>query len=153
MVYRETLSIQRRLLQHLVRKSSIHGWPGEWGPQSMPITGGGGLARVPWYMQGRKDELTSWRGTVQSAWQKPPVRRKGGRAGLHKKGKWSPRSGRDQSMESNVSEHTSPPLMSERQTPDTTLDPRCQSGPSARNSFNPSQGRCSKNEGADQQRL
>ena len=29
-----------------------------------------------------KDELTSCRGTVQSAWQKPPVRRKGGRAGL-----------------------------------------------------------------------
>ena len=26
--------------------------------------------------------LTSCRGTVQSAWQKPPVRRKGGRAGL-----------------------------------------------------------------------
>ena len=33
-------------------------------------------------MQGEKDELTSCRGTVQSAWQKPPVRRKGGRAGL-----------------------------------------------------------------------
>ena len=31
---------------------------------------------------GRKDELTSCRGTVPSAWQKPPVRRKGGRAGL-----------------------------------------------------------------------
>ena len=31
---------------------------------------------------GGKDELTSCRGTVQSAWQKPPVRRKGGRAGL-----------------------------------------------------------------------
>ena len=29
-----------------------------------------------------KDELTSCRGTVYSAWQKPPVRRKGGRAGL-----------------------------------------------------------------------
>ena len=29
-----------------------------------------------------KDELTSCRGTVWSAWQKPPVRRKGGRAGL-----------------------------------------------------------------------
>ena len=35
---------------------------------------------------------------------------------------------------SNVSEHTSPHVMSERQTPDTILDPRCQSGPSARNS-------------------
>ena len=42
---------------------------------------------------------------------------------------------------SNVSEHTSPHLMSESQTPDTTLDPRCQSGPSARNSFDPSEGR------------
>ena len=36
---------------------------------------------------------------------------------------------------SNVSEHTSPHSTCERQTPDTTLDPRCQSGPSARNSF------------------
>ena len=44
-----------------------------------------------WHMQGRKDELTSCRGTVQSAWQKPPVRCKGGRAGLPKKGKWPPR--------------------------------------------------------------
>ena len=34
-----------------------------------------------------------------------------------------------------ASEHTSPHVMSERQTPDTTLDPRCQSGPWARNSF------------------
>ena len=33
-----------------------------------------------WHTQGEKDELTSCRGTV--AWQKPPVRRKGGRAGL-----------------------------------------------------------------------
>ena len=54
---------------------------------------------------------------------------------------------------SNVSDHTSPHVMSERQTPDTTLDPRCQSGPSARNSFDPSEGRFSKNHGADQQRL
>ena len=38
-----------------------------------------------------KDELTSCRGIVQSAWQKPPVRRKGGRAGLPKTGKWPPR--------------------------------------------------------------
>ena len=44
-----------------------------------------------WRTQGRKDELTSCRGTVSSAWQKPPVRRKGGRAGLPKKGKWPPR--------------------------------------------------------------
>ena len=40
-----------------------------------PLIGG-------WHTQGRKDEFTSCRGTVQSAWQKPPVRRKGGRAGL-----------------------------------------------------------------------
>ena len=53
---------------------------------------------------------------------------------------------------SNVSEHTSPHVMSERQTPDTTLDPRCQSGPSARNSFDPGEGRFSTNYGADQQR-
>ena len=32
---------------------------------------------------------------------------------------------------SNVSEHTSPHVMSESQTPNTALDPRCQSGPSA----------------------
>ena len=35
-----------------------------------------------WHTQGWKDELTSCRGTVLSAWQKPPVRRKGGSAGL-----------------------------------------------------------------------
>ena len=50
-----------------------------------------------------------------------------------------------------TSERTSPHVMSERQTP--ALDPRCQSGPSARNSFDPSEGRFSKNYGADQQRL
>ena len=38
---------------------------------------------------------------------------------------------------SNVSDHTSPHVTGERQTPDTTLDPRCQSGPSARNSADP----------------
>ena len=54
---------------------------------------------------------------------------------------------------SNVSEHTSPHVTSERQTPDTALDPRCQSGPSARNSFGLSEGRFSNNYGADQQRL
>ena len=53
---------------------------------------------------------------------------------------------------SNVSEHTSPHVMSESQTPNTALDPRCQSGP-ARNSFDPSEGGFSKNYGADQQRL
>ena len=54
---------------------------------------------------------------------------------------------------SSVSVHTSPRVMSERQTQDTTLDPRCQSGPSARNSFDPKEGRFSNNYGADQQRL
>ena len=65
-----------------------------WGPEGMPLTGGGGLARVPNLRvcehlldsgvahAGKKDESTSCRGTVWSAWQKPPVRRKGGRAGL-----------------------------------------------------------------------
>ena len=40
---------------------------------------------------------------------------------------------------SNVSEHTSPHAMSESQTP--IQDQRCQSGPSARNSFAPGEGR------------
>ena len=44
---------------------------------------------------------------------------------------------------SNVTEDTSLHVTSERQNPDTALDPRCQSGPSARNSFDPK----------DQQRL
>ena len=39
---------------------------------------------------------------------------------------------------SNVSEHTSPHVMSESQTP--VQDPRCQSGPSARNSVIPCEG-------------
>ena len=52
---------------------------------------------------------------------------------------------------SNVSEHTSPHVMSESQTP--VQDQRCQSGPSARNSFVPGEGSFSKNYGADQQRL
>ena len=52
---------------------------------------------------------------------------------------------------SNVSEHTSPHVMSESQTP--VQDQRCQSGPSARNSVVPSEGDSLKNYGADQQRL
>ena len=52
-----------------------------------------------------------------------------------------------------TSEHTLPHVMSEHQTPDTALDPRCQSGPSARNSFDPNEGRFSEDCGADQQRL
>ena len=54
---------------------------------------------------------------------------------------------------SNVTEDTSPHVTSERQNPDTTSHPRCQSGPSARNSFDPSEGRFPKDYGADQQRL
>ena len=50
-----------------------------------------------------------------------------------------------------VSEHTSPHVMSESQTP--AQEQRCQSGPSARNSFVASEGRFSNNYGADQQRL
>ena len=52
---------------------------------------------------------------------------------------------------SNVSEHTSPHVISEIQTP--VQDQRCQSRPSARNSVSPSEGGFSKNCGADQQRL
>ena len=52
---------------------------------------------------------------------------------------------------SNVSEHKSPHVMSKSQTP--AQDPRCQSGPSARHSVVTSEGRFSKNYGADQQRL
>ena len=52
---------------------------------------------------------------------------------------------------SYISEHTSPHVMSENQTP--VQDQRCQSGPSARNSVIPSEGDFSKNYGADQQRL
>ena len=54
---------------------------------------------------------------------------------------------------SNVTEDTSPHVTSERQNQDTTLDPRCQSGASARNSFDLNEGRFSENYGADQQRL
>ena len=55
------------------------------------------------------------------------------------------------SWNTNMSERTSPHVMSESQTP--VQDQRCQSGPSARNSFVPSEGRFSKNYRADQQRL
>ena len=53
---------------------------------------------------------------------------------------------------SNVSEHTSPHVMSESQTP--AQDLRCQSEPSAKNSVIFNGSRCSsKNYGTDQQRL
>ena len=54
---------------------------------------------------------------------------------------------------SNVVECTSPHGTSERQIPDTVLNPRFQPGPSAGNSFDPEEGRFSNNYGADQQRL
>ena len=52
---------------------------------------------------------------------------------------------------SNVSEHTSPHVMSDNQTP--VHDQRCQSGPSAKNSVIASKGDFTNNYGADQQRL
>ena len=54
---------------------------------------------------------------------------------------------------SGISEpiHSSTAGKNENQTP--VQDPGCQSGPSAINSFNPSEGRFSKNHWADQQRL
>ena len=52
---------------------------------------------------------------------------------------------------SDVSEHTSPHVMSESQTP--VHDQRCQSGPSVRNSVIPSEGGFSKDHGPDQQGL
>ena len=52
---------------------------------------------------------------------------------------------------SNSSEHTSPHVMSESQTP--VQDQRCLSGPSARISVILGEGDSSKNYGADQQRL
>ena len=52
-----------------------------------------------------------------------------------------------------VTEDTSPNVTSERQIPDTALDPRCQSGPSARKTFDPKEGHFSKDYGTDQQRL
>ena len=54
---------------------------------------------------------------------------------------------------SNVTEDTPPHATSERQNPDTIFDLRCRSGPSASNSFDPKEGRFSKDYGADQQRL
>ena len=49
------------------------------------------LQAKEWHTQEKKDELTSCRGTVQSAWQKPSVSRAGGRARLTKKDEWPPR--------------------------------------------------------------
>ena len=58
---------------------------------------------------------------------------------------------------SNVTEDTpvlwDPLHVVERQIPDTVLNPRFQTGPAAENSFDPKEGRFSKNYGADQQRL
>ena len=54
---------------------------------------------------------------------------------------------------SRYEETKQPNVTSERQNPDTPLDPRCQSGPSTRNSLDPKEGRFSKDYGADRQRL
>ena len=54
---------------------------------------------------------------------------------------------------SKEAEYTSPHVTDERQIPDTVLNPRCQSGPSAGNSFDPKEGRFPNNYEADQQRL
>ena len=54
---------------------------------------------------------------------------------------------------SYVTEDTSPHVTSERQNPDTVLNPRFQTEPSAGNSFDPMGRRFSKDYGADQQRL
>ena len=63
-----------------------------WGPARVPnLRVCKHLHSSGWHMQGVKDELTSCRGTVWSAWQKPPVSREGGRAGLPRKGEWPPR--------------------------------------------------------------
>ena len=71
--------------------------------QGIPLTGGGGLVRVPnlrvcqhlrdmeWHTQGRKGDLTSCRGTAQLAWQIPPMRRTRRKNQAVRKGKWSPR--------------------------------------------------------------
>ena len=65
----------------------------------------------------------------------------------------APYPGRFNPWISNVTEDTSPHVTSGRQIPDTALDPRCQSGPSARNSFDLKEGSFSKDYGTDQQRL
>ena len=74
-------------------------WPGRWVHQVMSLTGGGGPARIPNLRvckhllsmgrtrRRRKGELTSFRGSVQSAWQKPPVSRQGERTGLPASGR------------------------------------------------------------------
>ena len=58
---------------------------------------------------------------------------------------------------SNVTEDTlvrgRPVTCGESQTPETVLNPRFQTGPSAGNSFDPEEGRFSNKYGADQQRL
>ena len=53
----------------------------------------------------------------------------------------------------NVTEHISPHITSERQTPDTALDPRCQSGPQPEIHSTLVRQDFSNNYGADQQRL
>ena len=79
-------------------------WPGGWGPQGMFLTSGGGLARVPKLHvckhfsggvahAGRKDGLTSCRGTVPVGVRAhtSSESQKEGEIRLPAKGKWSPR--------------------------------------------------------------
>ena len=54
---------------------------------------------------------------------------------------------------SSVTEDTSPYVTSERQNPDTTLTPRCQTGPLVGNSFDRKEWRFSKDCGTGQRRL
>ena len=54
---------------------------------------------------------------------------------------------------SNVTEDASPHVTSERQNPDTTLDPEMPVRTVSQNSFGPGEGRFSKDYVADQQRL
>ena len=66
---------------YVIKKGPIHGGQGHGVAQGMRTTGGGGLVRVPnlrvckdscsveWHTQEVRNELTSCRGAVQSAWQ------------------------------------------------------------------------------------
>ena len=77
-------------------------WPGGLGPQGMPLTGGGGLTRVPNLRvckhlvvsgvphAGEKDELTSCRGTVWSAWQTTTSETQRMKSRAARKGEWPP---------------------------------------------------------------
>ena len=86
------------------RSKSSSGWPGGLGsPRHVPQQAAADSRGVPepacvqtpwllgWHTQGEKDELTSCRGTVQSAWQYLQWVAKEGEPGCSQKGKWPPR--------------------------------------------------------------